>query len=109
MTASGGDHAADTFRWDILVQCGDPRIAEVGALWNPAISTDGWFDSPITAPSTLKAGCGCHRPGHGMAPRTQHADEVYAVETDSAGRGQGCSIAYLVGAQLCGRALHLTE
>ena len=36
MTAPDGDHAAATFRWDMLIKCGDPRVAEVGALWNPA-------------------------------------------------------------------------
>ena len=46
MTAPDGDHAAATFRWDMLVKCGDPRIAEVGALWHPDTSASGWFASP---------------------------------------------------------------
>jgi len=58
MTAPDGDHAAETFTWDIFIKCGDPRIAEVGARWNPAISADGWFSSPITAPSTSRVACG---------------------------------------------------
>src|SRR6185503_7828874 len=29
MTAPDGDHTAATYRWDILVKCGDPRVAEV--------------------------------------------------------------------------------
>ena len=46
MTAPGADHAAETYRWDILIKCGDPRVAAVGALWHPATSADGWFGSP---------------------------------------------------------------
>src|SRR5690606_641211 len=31
-----GDHAAPTFRWEILVRCGDPSVAEVGAAFGSA-------------------------------------------------------------------------
>ena len=31
MTPPDGDHAADQFAWDILVQCGDPSVARGGA------------------------------------------------------------------------------
>jgi secreted PhoX family phosphatase len=44
-----GDRAAETFHWDILVKCGDPAIAEVGALWNPETSANGWFACPDNA------------------------------------------------------------
>ncbi|MEO0823424.1 MAG: PhoX family phosphatase, partial [Pseudomonadota bacterium] len=30
-----GNHSATSGTWDILVKCGDPTIAEVGAQWNP--------------------------------------------------------------------------
>jgi secreted PhoX family phosphatase len=46
MTAPDGDHAAATFTWECLIKCGDPRVAEVGAMWNPATSADGWFACP---------------------------------------------------------------
>ena len=32
MIPPGGDHAAAQFRWEILVKCGDPAIADVGAI-----------------------------------------------------------------------------
>jgi len=41
MTPPDGDHAADRFSWDLLVRCGDPAVAEVGALWSPETSSDG--------------------------------------------------------------------
>ena len=46
MTAPGRDHAADQFTWQVLIKCGDPSVAEVGSLWNPATSANGWFGSP---------------------------------------------------------------
>jgi secreted PhoX family phosphatase len=46
LTPPAGDHSADQFRWEILVRCGDPAIAEVGALWNPNTSENGWFACP---------------------------------------------------------------
>jgi hypothetical protein len=46
MTAPGGDHAATQFTWDILVRCGDPSVAQVGATFNPATSGNGWFGMP---------------------------------------------------------------
>ena len=42
MTAPDGDHAAASFTWDILIKCGDPRVAEVGAMWHPETRADGW-------------------------------------------------------------------
>ncbi len=36
ITPAGGDHAAPTFTWEILLKCGDPSIADVGAAFNPA-------------------------------------------------------------------------
>ncbi len=46
MRAPAGDHAATDFTWDILVQCGDPSVAEVGATFSPETSQNGWFGMP---------------------------------------------------------------
>lgn len=45
----GGDHGAERGTWSILVRCGDPAVAEVGAVWNPDTSKNGWFGSPDNA------------------------------------------------------------
>ena len=42
----GGDFAATRGTWEILVQCGDPKIAEVGATFSTATSDSGWFGMP---------------------------------------------------------------
>ena len=46
MTPPDGDHAAARYRWDILLKCGDPSVAAVGATFNVATSDDGWFGMP---------------------------------------------------------------
>ena len=46
MTPPGGDHAASGFTWEILLKCGDPTIAEVGATFSSATTKDGWFGMP---------------------------------------------------------------
>jgi secreted PhoX family phosphatase len=103
MTAPGGGHTADTFRWDILVQCGDPRIAEVGALWNPATSADGWFASPDNCTIDAEGRLWVSTDQGTAWPRTQHADGLYAVGTEGPDRGLS-KLFYRVpvGAELCG-------
>ena len=46
MIPPDGDHAAARFSWEILVKCGDPSVAEVGASFSSATTKDGWFGMP---------------------------------------------------------------
>jgi secreted PhoX family phosphatase len=46
MTVPDGDHAATRFTWEILVKCGDPAVAAVGASFSSATTKDGWFGMP---------------------------------------------------------------
>lgn len=103
MRAPDGDHTADRYTWDILVKCGDPSIAEVGAAWNPETSADGWFGSPDN----------CAIDGEGRLwvatdqgrnwARTGKADGLYAVETEGERRGTSQLFFRVpIGAELCG-------
>ncbi|ATN35144.1 phosphatase [Rhizobium sp. ACO-34A] len=40
------DFAAESFRWDVFVLCGNPAVAEEGAMFHPATSENGWFTDP---------------------------------------------------------------
>lgn len=103
MTAPDGDHAADTFRWEILIKCGDPHIAEVGALWNPATSVHGWFASPdnVSFDASGRMWIATDQ-GRGWA-KTGKSDGLYHVETDGAARGTSRLFYRVpVGAELCG-------
>lgn len=103
MTAPGGNHAADTYRWDMLVRCGDPRVTEVGALWHPETSADGWFASPDNCAFDAQGRLWIATDQGTAWPKTQHADGLFALETDGARRGLSRLFYRVpVGAELCG-------
>jgi secreted PhoX family phosphatase len=103
MTAPDADHTAATYRWNILIKCGDPRIAEVGAEWHPATSADGWFGSPDNCTTDAEGRLWISTDQGSAWPRSQHADGLYAVETEGELRGLS-KLFYRVpvGAELCG-------
>jgi len=103
MTAPERDHAADQFAWQVLIKCGDPSVAAIGSLWNPATSANGWFASPDN----------CAIDGAGRLwvatdqgkhwSKTGKVDGLYAVDT--AGEARGTSKLFFqvpVGAEMCG-------
>jgi len=103
MTAPDADHAAEIFRWDILLKCGDPRVGEVGALWNPATSADGWFASPDNCAIDTMGRLWVSTDQGSAWPKTGRADGLYAVATD--GESRGASKLFFrcpVGAEMCG-------
>lgn len=103
MTALDGDQAAEKFTWDILIKCGDPRVAEVGALWNPATSEHGWFASPDNVAFDADGRMWIATDQGRAWARTGKADGLYHVETDGPARGTS-RLFYRVpiGAELCG-------
>lgn len=46
MTPPGGDHAAQKFKWEILVKAGNPADPKTGASFNKATTENGWFSCP---------------------------------------------------------------
>ncbi len=102
MLPDGRDHAAPRFTWDILVRCGDPSIAAVGATFNSRTTKDGWFGMPdncaIDADGRLWIATDGNFPN-----RTGRNDGVWAMETE--GERRGTSKLFFkcpFGAELCG-------
>jgi uncharacterized protein len=99
---NGDDHAGTKFRWEILVRCGDPSIAAVGATFHPNTTKDGWFGMPdncaIDALGRLWVATDGNAPS-----KTGRADGVWAMETEGAARGTS-KLFFRVpnGAELCG-------
>nr|MBX2881254.1 DUF839 domain-containing protein [Granulosicoccus sp.] len=98
-----GDHAAESGTWDMLVKCGDPTLAEVGAEWNPETSEHGWFSSPdncaIDADGRLWISTD---QGSGWG-KTGKSDGLYSLETEGALRGHSkLFFRCPVGGELCG-------
>jgi hypothetical protein len=102
ITPADGDHTAATFGWEILLKCGSPEIAEVGATFNPATSKDGWFGMPDNC--TVDAEGRLWVATDGNSPkRTGRSDGVWAVETEGPGRGTSrCFFQVPTGAEMCG-------
>ena len=98
-----GNHSATEGTWDILVLCGDPTIAEVGAKWNPATSENGWFGSPDNCAFDADGRLWISTDqGRGWG-RTGKSDGLYSLETEGDLRGHSkLFFRCPVGGELCG-------
>ncbi|MGQ0672408.1 MAG: PhoX family protein [Hyphomicrobium sp.] len=98
----GGDHAAPAFRWDILVKCGDPTRPEVGATFNPAVSSSGWFGMPDNCVFDAEGRLWVSTDGNKQNTTGRH-DGLWAMGTEGAERGLSrCFYQVPRGAELCG-------
>jgi secreted PhoX family phosphatase len=97
-----GDFAATKGTWEVLLQCGDPSIAEVGATFSTSTSKDGWFGMPDN--------CAVDSAGRlwvstdGNSPKqTGRTDGLWAVDTEGAARATSKLFFRVpVGAEMCG-------
>jgi len=99
----GGDHGAAKGQWSILVKCGDPSVAEVGAMWNPETSQNGWFGSPDNAAIDADGRLWISTDQGGNWGATGKSDGLYALETE--GEARGTSKLFFrcpVGGEMCG-------
>lgn len=100
ITEPDGDFTATKSTWEILVRCGDPKIAEVGAVWNPLTSDQGWFGSPDNCAIDPEGRLWVATDGN---DDTGSADGLWAMETT--GERRGTARAFFrapVGAEVCG-------
>ena len=86
LTVPDGDQTSDTFTWEVLVRCGDPSVAEVGATFSSDTTKDGWFGMPDN--------CAVDGAGRlwvatdGQGPKaTGRTDGVWALDTKGEARG----------------------
>jgi secreted PhoX family phosphatase len=96
------DHAGPRFRWDILVKCGDPAIAAVGATFNPNTSKNGWFGMPDNCAVDAMGRLWIATDGNDLK-RTGRSDGLWAMETE--GQARATSKLFFrcpQGAELCG-------
>lgn len=100
---AGGDHAATSGTWDIVVRCGDPAVAEVGAMWNPKTTQNGWFASPDNCAIDADGRLWISTDQGGSWGKTGKADGLYALETEGDLRGHSKMFFRVpIGAELCG-------
>ena len=104
----GDDHAAVRFRWEILVKCGDPSIAAVGATFNPNTSKDGWFGMPDNCAVNSMGRLWISTDGN-YPKRTGRSDGLWAMETEgAAAQPRSCFFAVPTGRRCADPSSHLT-
>jgi secreted PhoX family phosphatase len=97
-----GDHAATRFKWEILVKCGDPRVADVGASFSSATTKDGWFGMPDNCAVDAAGRLWIATDGN-SDKATGRTDGLWAIETE--GEARATSKLFFrcpAGAELCG-------
>jgi hypothetical protein len=102
MAPDGGDHASTKFTWEILVRCGDPSVAAVGATFSPATTKNGWFGSPDNCAIDAAGRLWVATDGN-SDKATGRSDGLWAFET--AGELRATSKLFFrcpAGAELCG-------
>jgi uncharacterized protein len=102
MVPPDGDHAASRFRWEILLQCGDPNIAEIGATFGPATTRDGWFGMPDNLAVDHQGRIWIATDGNSAAA-TGRTDGIWGLETEGGLRRTSKHFYRVpVGAEMCG-------
>ncbi|BCJ90723.1 dTDP-glucose 4,6-dehydratase [Terrihabitans soli] len=102
MLPEGDDHAATKFKWEVLVRCGDPSIAEVGATFSSETTKNGWFGMPDNCVIDSKGRLWVATDGNN-AKMTGRADGLWALETQGEKRGTSKHFFRVpAGAEMCG-------
>ena len=97
-----GDFAAGTGKWEVLLKCGDPSVAAVGASFSTDTTRNGWFGMPDN--------CAVDSAGRlwvatdGNSPKdTGRTDGLWAVDTEGGARATSKLFFRVpVGAEMCG-------
>ncbi|MGH6925794.1 MAG: PhoX family protein [Propylenella sp.] len=100
-----GDFAATSGTWEILLRCGDPSLAAVGATFSTATTADGWFGMPDNCAIDAEGRLWVATDGQNHKA-TGRTDGVWAVDTEGDARATS-KLFYRVpvGAELCGPRL----
>ncbi len=101
----GGDFAATSGTWEILVQCGDPSVAEVGATFSSDTTANGWFGMPDNCAVDADGRLWVSTDGQGPSA-TGRTDGLWAVDTEGEARATSKLFFRVpVGAEMCGPLL----
>ena len=98
----GGDFAATKGTWEILVKCGDPSLADVGATFSTETTKNGWFGMPDNCAIDTDGRLWVSTDGNSPSD-TGRTDGLFAVDTEGDARGTSKLFFRVpVGAEMCG-------
>ena len=98
----GGDFTATKGKWEILLKCGDPSVAAVGATFSTETTKNGWFGMPDNCAIDSAGRLWVSTDGNNLK-ETGRTDGLWAVDTEGEAR-RTSKLFYRVphGAELCG-------
>ncbi|MDX8532107.1 PhoX family phosphatase [Mesorhizobium sp. VK25A] len=98
----GGDFASTKGKWEVLLKCGDPSIADVGATFSTATTAHGWFGMPDNCAVDSAGRLWVATDGQGPKA-TGRTDGLWAVDTEGAARATSKLFFRVpIGAEMCG-------
>ena len=97
-----GNFAATKGKWEILLKCGDPSVADVGASFSTDTTKNGWFGMPDNC--SVDADGRLWVSTDGNSPKeTGRTDGLWAVDTEGGARATSKLFFRVpVGAEMCG-------
>ena len=108
ITETDGDFASTKSKWEVLLKCGDPAVAEVGASFSTATTKNGWFGMPDNCAIDADGRLWVATDGNNQKA-TGRTDGLWAVETEGAMRGTSKLFFRVpVGAEMCGPTFNPT-
>lgn len=97
-----GDFAAARGKWEILLKCGDPSVADVGASFSTDTTASGWFGMPDNCAVDSAGRLWVATDGNN-AKETGRTDGLWAVDTEGGARATSRLFFRVpVGAEMCG-------
>jgi secreted PhoX family phosphatase len=98
----GGDFTATSGKWEVLLKCGDPSVAAVGATFSTETTKNGWFGMPDNCAVDAAGRLWVSTDGNNNKA-TGRTDGLWAVDTE--GKARATSKLFFrvpVGAEMCG-------
>lgn len=98
----GGDFTATKGKWEVLLKCGDPSVADVGATFSTATTAHGWFGMPDNCAVDSAGRLWVATDGQGPKA-TGRTDGLWAVDTEGPARATSKLFFRVpIGAEMCG-------
>ncbi|MCI9864478.1 PhoX family phosphatase [Rhizobium skierniewicense] len=97
-----GDFTATSGKWEVLLKCGDPSVAAVGATFSTETTKNGWFGMPDNCAVDAAGRLWVSTDGNNNK-QTGRTDGLWAVDTEGEARATSKLFFRVpVGAEMCG-------